>query len=231
MAQKNLKENLKEQEAARQENIEQTVSATEQFYNENKKLIWGIVAAILVIGLGILAYHKFVYQPKCVEAMQQAYPAEMSFQGGEYELALNGDGNNMGFADIISEYGAKAGKAVYFYAGVCALQQQNYEEALGYLKKYNGKDPILAARAQACIGDAYVGLQKYSEAVAQFEKAAGLSDNMFAAEYLLKAAVACEELGNKDKALKLYETIKDKYPQSIEGYDIDKYINRIKIAE
>ena len=54
---------------------------------------------------------------------------------------------------------------------------------------------------------------------------------MFAAEYLLKAAVACEELGNKDKALKLYETIKDKYPQSIEGYDIDKYINRIKIAE
>ena len=33
MAQKNLKENLKEQEAARQENIEQTVSATEQFYN------------------------------------------------------------------------------------------------------------------------------------------------------------------------------------------------------
>ena len=54
---------------------------------------------------------------------------------------------------------------------------------------------------------------------------------MFAAEYLLKAAVACEELGNNDKALKLYETIKDKYPQSVEGYEIDKYINRIKIAE
>ena len=54
---------------------------------------------------------------------------------------------------------------------------------------------------------------------------------MFAAEYLLKAAVACEEVGDKGKALKLYETIKDKYPQSIEGYDIDKYINRIKIAE
>ena len=96
MAQKKLKENLKEQEAARQENIEQTVSATEQFYNENKKVIWGVIAAILVIGLGILAYNKFIYQPKCVEAMQQTYPAEMSFQSGEYELALNGDGNNMG---------------------------------------------------------------------------------------------------------------------------------------
>ena len=53
-------------DALRQENIEQTVSATEQFYNDNKKAIWGVVAAVLVIGLGILAYSKFIYQPKCV---------------------------------------------------------------------------------------------------------------------------------------------------------------------
>ena len=219
------------QEALQQEKLKETVSKTEQFYNENKKTIWGCIIAAAVIALGVLAYNQFYLKPKKAEAQEQMYPAEAAFRQGNFDLALNGDGNNYGFAQVIDEYGAKAGKAVYFYAGVCALQQQNYEEALGYLKKYNGKDPILAARAQACIGDAYVGLQKYSEAVSQFEKAAGLSDNMFAAEYLLKAAVACEELGNKDKALKLYETIKDKYPQSIEGYDIDKYINRIKIAE
>lgn len=216
------------QEALQQEKLKETVSKTEQFYNENKKTIWGCIIAAAVIALGVLAYNQFYLKPKKAEAQEQMYPAEAAFRQGNFDLALNGDGNNYGFAQVIDEYGAKAGKAVYFYAGVCALQQQNYEEALGYLKKYNGKDPILAARAQACIGDAYVGLQKYSEAVAQFEKAAGLSDNMFAAEYLLKAAVACEELGNKDKALKLYETIKDKYPQSIEGYDIDKYITRIE---
>ena len=227
MAQKNLKD----KEAERQENIEQTVSATEQFYNENKKLIWGIVAVVLVIGLGILAYNKFIYQPRCVEAMQQAYPAEMSFQNAEYELALNGDGNNLGFIDIIDEYGTKAGKAVYFYAGLCELQLKDYEQAVNYLKKYKGKDAIQSARALSALGDAYAGLQQYENAVAQYEKAAAVSDNVFAAEYLLKAAVACEELGNKDKALTLYETIKDKYPQSIEGYDIDKYINRIKFAE
>ena len=104
MAQKNLKD----KEAVRQENIEQTVSATEQFYNEHKKLIWGIVAAVLVVGLGILAYQKFIYQPKCVEAMEQCYPAEMNFQAGEYELALSGDGNNLGFADTPAPVPAKA---------------------------------------------------------------------------------------------------------------------------
>ena len=150
MAQKNLNDKA----AQRQENIEQTVSATEQFYNENKKAIWCAVAVVLVIGLGILAYNKFIYQPKCVEAMQQAYPAEMSFQAGEYELALNGDGNNLGFADIIADYGSKAGKAVYLYAGICELQLGNNDEALSYLKKYNGKEPILAARVKACEGDA-----------------------------------------------------------------------------
>ncbi len=223
MAQKNLKE----KEAQRQENIEQTVSATEQFYNENKKVIWGVVAAVLVIGLGILAYNKFIYQPKCVEAMQQCYPAEMSFQNGEYDLALNGDGNNLGFADIIADYGTKAGKAVYLYAGICELQLGNNEEALSYLKKYKGKEPILAARAKACEGDAYVALGDYNAAVRAYKAAVDCADNMFAAGYLLKEGSALEALGQKAEALACYKTVENDYPQSIEAYDIAKYIARV----
>ena len=223
MAQKNLNDKA----AQRQENIEQTVSATEQFYNDNKKTIWGAVAAVLVIGLCILAYNKFVYQPKCVEAMQQCYPAEMSFQAGEYELALNGDGNNLGFADIIADYGTKAGKAVYLYAGICELQLGNNEEALSYLKKYNGKEPILAARAKACEGDAYVALGDYEAAVRSYKAAVNTADNVFAAGYLLKEGSALEALGRKEEALACYKTIEDKYPQSLEAYDIAKYIARV----
>ena len=54
---------------------------------------------------------------------------------------------------------------------------------------------------------------------------------MFAAEYLVKGAAVAEQLGDKDKALSLYKTVKEKYPQSIEGYEIDKYINKIQFAE
>ena len=223
MAQKNLNE----KEAQRQENLEQTVSATEQFYNENKKWILGAVAAVLVIGLGILAYNKFIYQPKCVEAMQQSYPAEMSFQNGEYELALNGDGNNLGFADIISEYGTKAGQAVYLYAGICELQLGNNEEALSYLKKYNGKEPILAARAKACEGDAYVALGDYSAAVRSYKAAVSTADNIFAPAYLLKEGSALEALGQKAEALACYRTIENDYPSSLEAYDIAKHIARV----
>lgn len=214
-----------------QEKINAQVSKTEQFYKENKKTIWCCFAVVVVVVLAILAYRQFIYEPKVVEAQEQMFPAEASFQAGEFETALNGDGNNLGFADIIGEYGAKAGKSVFFYAGVCELQLGNYDSAISYLKKYNGKDKILEARAVACIGDAYTGLEDYQTAARYFESAAKKIDNIYAAEYLLKAGVANEELGNKDAALKCYETIKDKYPQSVEGYDIDKYISRIKISE
>ena len=44
----------------------------------------------------------------------------------------------------------------------------------------------------------------------------------------MKAGLVYEELGKNEEALKMYEEIKLKYPQSAEGYEIDKYITRIK---
>ena len=219
---------LTEQEALQKEKLDSTVSSIERYYQENKKTFYGCVIAVLVIILGILAYNQWILKPKQVEAMQQLFPAEAAFQAGSYETALNGDGNILGFKDIISQYGKKGGKAVYLYAGICELQLGNYQEAIDMLKKYNGKDKILSARALACIGDAYVGLEDYNTAVSYFENAAKESDNMFSANYLLKAGITYEELGNETKALACYKEINDKYPQSVEGYDIDKYISRIE---
>ena len=224
------KENLKEQEKLHQEKVEEGLSAVETFFNENKKIIWGSIAAIIAAGAIVLSYQKFYVQPKRVEGQAQMFPAEANFRAQEYNLALNGDGNVLGFAQIAEEYGAKAGKSVYLYAGICELKLGNYENALSYLKKYNGKDEILAAKALAYQGEAYTGLEKYKEALVAFEKAASKADNIFAASYLLKAGNLCEEIGDKAKALSFYKKVKDQYPQSMEAYDVDKYISRIENA-
>ena len=215
----------------RNENAEavvEAVSKTEKFFNENGKVLGGIVAGIAVVAAIVFCWYKFAYQPAVEEAQGQMAVAEQNFRAADYELALNGDGNVLGFAQIIDEYGAKAGKAVYFYAGVCELQLGNYELAIDNLKAYKGKDAILKARALACIGDAYVGLENYAEALGYFEKAAAECDNMFAAGYLLKAGIVAEKLGDNKKALGFYETIEDKYPQSMEAYEIGKYIARVE---
>lgn len=225
------KENLKDLEKAQQELVDEKISSVEKFFNENKKTIVGILVAIVAVGLAILIYNKFYVEPKTEEALQQMFPAEAQFDAQAYDVALNGDGNIMGFAEIAKEYGNKAGKAVYLYAGVCELQLGNYESALGYLKKYSGKDAILAAKALGCMGDAYVGLGDNAKALSCYDKAAAKADNMFAASYLFKAGVVCEEEGNAQKALGYYKRIREEYPQSLEGYDIEKYISKIENAE
>ena len=213
------------------ENVEavvEAVSKTEKFFNENGKILGISAAAVVVAAAVIFCINKFVYQPAQAEAQGQMALAEANFRAGDFELALNGDGNTLGFAQILDEYGAKAGKAAPFYAGVCELQLGNWDLALEYLQAYKGKDEILKARALACMGDAYVGLEEYAKALGCFEKAAAVVDNMFAAGYLLKAGVVAEKLGQNEKALAFYTQIKDQYPDSMEGYDVDKYIGRLQ---
>ena len=61
-----------------------------------------------------------------------------------------------------------------------------------------------------------------------YKKAAALGENELTPGYLLKAALVCEETGDNASALKLYKEIESKYPQTVEGYDVQKYISRIE---
>ena len=209
------------------EAVVEAVSKTDLFFKENKNLIIGVAVAAVLVAFGIFAFQKWYYQPKAREAQQQLYPAEMAFKAESWETALNGDGNNLGIAQVIEDYGKATPAAAWFEAGICELQLGNYESAIDYLKNYKGKDAILKARAISCMGDAYVGLEDYAKALDCFVKAAGVIDNIYAAAYLLKAGVTAEQLGRNEEALKYYKTIKEQYPQSMEGYDIDKYISRL----
>ena len=90
---------------------------------------------------------------------------------------------------------------------------------------------MLKGRALAGIGDAYSIAGEYENALKYYLQASQVEDNIFAATYLLKAGIICEELGRNDEALAHYRVIKDKYPQTFEGYEIDKYITRIEVKK
>ena len=96
------------------EAVVEAISKTEKFFNQYGKLIAGVAAGVVVLAIAVFCYVKFVYQPAVAEAEGQMALAEENFRAGDYELALNGDGNVLGFAQIIDEYGAKAGKAVTY---------------------------------------------------------------------------------------------------------------------
>ena len=224
-----MAKNIKNHNA--EESVEQAITPTEHFVERYKnQIIYGVIAILLVIGIG-LAYQNFYRKPRIKEALSQTFVAEQYFRVDSFAKALNGDGNAFGFKKVIDEYGSMAGEAVYFYAGTCELQLGNFENALKYFKKYSSKDDIMQARAICCIGDCYAGLKDNAKAVDYYMQAAKYADNPLSATYYLKAGIMYEELGKKDKAIEAYQTIKDRYPQTIEGYEIDKYISRIQIQK
>lgn len=216
----------KNQPTQPENNVGEAVSSFELFLQKNQKVLLNALLAIAVIVFAIIAINKWYVAPKKAEAKAQMFAAEKLFRANSYEVALNGDGNILGFNQIIDEYGSKAGKSVYLYAGICALQLGNNEDAISFLKKFKGDD-ILTARAYCCIGDAYANMGDNAKALSQYKKAAGVAENLYAAQYLMKAGIIAEEMGDNAQAVKLYEEIQTKYPQSYEGYEVGKYIARI----
>jgi len=210
--------------------VQGVLGKSEAFFTTYKNQItYGILGIVVLIGLGF-AYQKFYREPKKEEAMGQLFLAEQAFRNDLFQVALHGDGNILGFSQILDEYGTLAGKAIYFYKGVCHLQLGEYQDAIDALSKYSSKDFVIQARAYCCMGDAYANLDNLKKAEEFYMKAANHHDNLMAAFYLKKAAIICEEAGAFDRALKIYQDIKDKYPQTFEAYEADKYIARIQVA-
>ena len=75
------------------EAVVEAVSKTEKFFNENGKILGGILAGLVVLAAAVFCWYKFAYQPAVEEAQGEMAVAEANFRAADYEVALNGDGN------------------------------------------------------------------------------------------------------------------------------------------
>ena len=211
-------------------NVEETLSKTEQFLEQNyKPLLIGLVVVVVLVGLFWLT--KLYLNKRNDEAQSQMYQAQKYLELDSINLALNGDGNYLGFLDIAKEYKfTKAGNLARYGAGICNLHLGNYEEAIDFLNKYNKNDKVIGSIAIGATGDAYVELGNSEEGITKYLEAAEFASNSFNTPlFLMKAAELYELNGKYSDALKLYERIKEEYPASTEGSSIDKYIARAKL--
>lgn len=210
--------------------VESALTNTEQFLEKNQKLITIVIGAIIVISVGYLGMKKFYLEPRGKEAQDQIFQAQNYFAKDSFNLALNGDGNNPGFLDIIDEFGStKAGNLAKYYAGVSYLHMGKFDNAIEYLKKFSTDDLLLGPISIGAQGDAQLELGKTDKALDLYTQAYKMNDNQLTTPiYMLKAGELLENSNKSAEALKLYEAIKLKYPESNEGRSIDKYIARAK---
>ncbi len=213
------------------ETIEETLSKSELFIQKNQKILTNIVLGILVVVAGYMAWKKYYYKPHAMEAQSQMFMAINYFEKDSFNLALNGDGNYLGFYDIIDDYShTPAGNLAKYYAGIANLHLGNYQEALDLLKSFSSDDLMVSSMALGAIGDVYAEMGDNDKAVSYYQKAAESHPNDFTTPiFLFKSGLLNQIIGNYDDALKAFEKIQKDYPRSNESRDVKKYITRIKI--
>ena len=209
--------------------LQEKLIGIEHWAEKNPKIIIGIVAGIILIAGGIFGWRYYTGTQDAV-AQKEMFQAIHYFESDSLNLSLNGDGNNLGFLQIIDDYGyTKAGNLANFYAGAAYLKQGKYSLAIYYLQDFKANDLLVQPRAYSLIGDAYMEQKDFDNAVSFYNKASDYKPNKeFTPIYLMKAALAYEKLNKNDKAIEAYQRIIDEYYQSSEVQNAKKYKARLE---
>ncbi len=217
--------------------LDEGANKIEKFLEQNQKWIFSGLLAIIVLIAGYMWYDSNVIQPKEQKAIDEMVTAQKYFDQAindvdekqmkeDFDKALNGADGKYGFKQIESKFdGTKAGNLAHYYLGTIYFKQGDYKQAVSELSKFNADDDVLQPAAYGMIGDAFMQLEQPKDALQYYEKAANFAKNQFTTpRYLLKAGQTALTLGNKDKAKKYFNQIKEDYPSSTEARNIDVFL-------
>ncbi len=208
------------------EELNESLSGIEKKVEDNKKMIVWVVAAIVAIAAIILGYVYLIQNPNMEKAKTEIAKADVDYTMGQDSIALN---EYMAVAD---NYSNDASNRAGLNAAIILYKQGKYEDAIKYLNKFDAAGTIVGPASQALLGDCYVNLQKYDDAVKYFDKAISLAgeNELYTPLFILKKATVLREQQKYAEEAELLQTIKDKYPNFIMGYqvDVDKYLERAK---
>ncbi len=208
--------------------VEARDNAQDFFETNQNTILMALVGAVLLIG-GYLAYTYLFQAPREMEAIEAMEQAQRQFERDSFALALQNANGDQGFLDVIDNYGStKAGNLAQFYAGICYLHLGQTDAALEYLSDFSPAGEVMPTSKYGAMAEAYGEKGDFDQALNYYQKAINAGENEFLiAHYLKKKGMLQEKQGDMEGSKKSYQTIKDKYPFSPDGRDIDKYLARV----
>lgn len=215
-------------------NVEDALTQSEAFLIKYKNAIIGGVVAVIIIVAGFIMYKNLYAEPREEKAQAALFKGQDYFEQDAFEQALNGDSiGYTGFLKVADEYsGTKAANLAKAYAGICYAQLGKYEEAVKMLDSFNGKDQMVAPAILGAAGNCYAQLGQLDKAASTLLSAADKADNnTLSPIFLIQAGEILVKQGKYDDAVNAYTKIKDKYFQSYQAMDIDKYIEQAKLMK
>jgi TolA-binding protein len=193
------------------------LAESEDFVRNHRNVLLVALAAVVLAVVGSFAFYTWRTQQD-QKAQAALFRAASYWEADSLKKAMKGDGKAPGLTTVANEYGnTKAANLANFYAGVAALKDGKYKEALDYLEDFSSTDYLVQSRAYALMGDAQLELNNPKEAADLYAKAADHNANeYFSPGYLLKEATARELAKDTDGALKAYTRVLEEYPAAQE---------------
>ncbi|MEQ9592385.1 MAG: tetratricopeptide repeat protein [Cyclobacteriaceae bacterium] len=204
--------------------IAEKLEGAEHWIEQNPKIVFGVIAAVVLIVGGYFGFRYYVNSQERI-AQSEMFQAVHYFEADSMDLALKGDGNNLGFEQIIDDFGmTDAANLANYYAGAICLKQGKYQLAIYYFEDYSSDDVLIQPRAYSLMGDAYMELKDFENAAKYYGKASTYNPNkFFTPSYLMKEALAYEKLNQTDKAIKVYQRVIDEYWDTAEYQKARKF--------
>jgi len=215
-------------------NVEDALTQSEAFLIKYKNAIIGGVVAVIIIVAGFIMYKNLYAEPREEKAQAALFKGQEYFEQDAFEQALNGDSiGYAGFLKVADDYsGTKAANLAKAYAGICYAQLGKYEDAVKILDSFDGSDQMVAPAILGAAGNCYAQLGQLDKAASTLLSAADKADNnTLSPIFLLQAGEILVKQGKYDDAVNAYAKIKDKYFQSYQAMDIDKYIEQAKLMK
>ena len=205
----------------------------ENFFEKNSKMVVVAIVVIFALAAAIFGYKKVIVEPRMTKAQEMLFEAQYQFesQNADFALALNGNENTPGFAQVVEQYGnTPAGNLARMYAAACSLRLGEFDQAQSYINSFKNvkgvPGEIINAMAAGIKGDIAVEKGDNAAAAKLFEQAAKVSENDFTTPmYLRKAALAYKAMGDEAKAEELLKVINEQYPASYDAREAIKLVD------
>lgn len=189
----------------------------QNWVEDNYKIVAGVAAVVLLVIVGSIFITSNREKSEGVASVKLA-KAIQAFDSSDYTTAINI------LSDVVENNGStKSGAVARFYLAQSLFRTEEYVGAEDHFKtaaKKLSKDVHLKTAALAGAAASLEQQGEFFQAGKKFEQiVAKNSDAPQAAYYLLRAARCYEKADDETKALTLYKTVVEDYPNSTEKND------------
>ncbi len=197
------------------------------YYRHRKQLYVGLAIVVVAVLGGIgYAYYQRQQEQRAQQLLGEVLPL---YEQGKYREALDGADGHSGLLELARAYGStNAGNLARFYAADALYRLGEYDQALELWEAFDSDDPMLAAAALAGQAAVYENKGEYARAAELYRRAADRYDNpVVTPHYLLRAGHNYEAAGNLEAARRMYEALRERYPDAAQVTEAEIALARI----